>query len=93
MEKYRGKTLDEWKVYIKKDGRIGIRTQKYILVLEEELSKLKQPTIISSGKCSKCKVNDAQLEHTCPYKEEMRDDSDSLCDCCDDCAHECAMDV
>lgn len=93
MKKYHGKTLDEWKKYIKEDGRIGIRTQKYILVLEEELSKLQQPTVSSSGKCSKCEVNDAQLEHTCPYSEEINDDSDSLCDCCSDCEYQCCMDI
>lgn len=51
MEKYRGKTLEEWKKYIKEDKQVGIRATKYILVLEElveELqSKLHQPTVIS----------------------------------------------
>jgi len=40
MEKYRGKTLDEWKEYIKKDVNIGIRTSKYIIVLEEIIESL-----------------------------------------------------
>ena len=39
-KKYRGKTLEEWKEYIKKDGEIPIRTQKYILVLEELVESL-----------------------------------------------------
>lgn len=37
---YRGKTLEEWKEYIKKDGDIPIRTQKYIIVLEELINEL-----------------------------------------------------
>ena len=56
-----------------------------------------QPLLIadvsSSGKCSRCEVNDAQSEHTCPYAEEINDDGDSLCDCCSDCEHECCMDI
>lgn len=52
MEKYRGKTLEEWRKYIKEDKQVGIRATKYILVLEElveELhSKLHQPTVISA---------------------------------------------
>lgn len=35
MEKYRGKTLEEWRKYIKEDKHIGIRATKYIVVLEE----------------------------------------------------------
>jgi hypothetical protein len=53
MEKYRGKTLDEWKEYIKKDNRMGIRTEKYILVLEEELSRLVQSNIVSLERTKK----------------------------------------
>jgi hypothetical protein len=49
--------------------------------------------VSSSGKCSRCEVNDAQSEHTCPYAEEINNDSDSLCDCCSDCEHECCMDI
>ena len=49
--------------------------------------------VSSSDKCSRCEVNDAQSEHTCPYAEEINDDSDSLCDCCSDCEHECCMDI
>lgn len=49
--------------------------------------------VSSSGKCSRCNNNDAQEEHTCPYAEEINGDSDSLCDCCSDCEHECCMDI
>ena len=49
--------------------------------------------VSSSGKCSSCEVNDAQSEHTCPYAEQINNDSDSLCDCCSDCEHDCCMDI
>lgn len=31
--------------------------------------------------------------HTCPYAEEINDDHESLCECCDICAGECAADI
>ena len=37
--------------------------------------------------------NDAEEPHTCPYAEDINDDHESLCTCCNDCAHECAMDI
>jgi hypothetical protein len=44
-------------------------------------------------KCSRCNSNAATDEHTCPYAEEINNDSESLCDCCDICTHECCMDI
>ncbi len=42
----------------------------------------------------KCKCgNDACEPHPCPYREEIDDDSETLCDCCEECKGECAMDV
>tara|TARA_R110000868_G_scaffold403104_1_gene679989 strand:- start:289 stop:486 length:198 start_codon:yes stop_codon:yes gene_type:complete len=46
-----------------------------------------------SGKCSVCKINEAQSKHTCPYKEDIYNDIDSLCNCCSNCKHECCMDI
>ena len=41
-----------------------------------------------------CKCGNVGLEkHTCPFSAEIHDDYDTLCNCCSDCAHECAMDV
>jgi len=31
--------------------------------------------------------------HTCPYREDVNNDSETLCTCCPDCKHECAMDI
>jgi len=31
--------------------------------------------------------------HICPFKEDINDDSETLCTCCADCQHECAMDI
>jgi hypothetical protein len=37
--------------------------------------------------------NEATEPHTCPFAEEIRADYETLCTCCPDCAHECAMDI
>jgi len=37
--------------------------------------------------------NAAKELHTCPYAEEINDDSEALCICCDDCTQECAWDI
>lgn len=31
--------------------------------------------------------------HQCPYQTDVGDDPDFLCTCCDDCFHQCAMDI
>ena len=42
----------------------------------------------------KCKCGKDGLEnHSCPFSEEIHDDSETMCNCCDDCRHECAMDI
>lgn len=44
------------------------------------------------GVC-KCGVAYAEEAHPCPFAEEINDDSETLCSCCDDCANDCAMDI
>lgn len=45
------------------------------------------------GKCPKCLIGEAIVDHTCPYACDVGDDCESLCDCCADCEYECAMDI
>lgn len=46
------------------------------------------------SKCSKCEKNPASDEpHECPYSCEIADDYEFQCNCCDDCIHECCMDI
>lgn len=35
----------------------------------------------------------AQAPHVCPYREEIHEDSTTLCNCCESCTYECAMDI
>lgn len=42
-----------------------------------------------SGGCT-CDTEETQ-EHTCPFAEEIHDDTESTCTCCAECEYECAM--
>ena len=44
-------------------------------------------------KCKACEKNEGKPLHICPYKAEIECDEETLCNCCDDCAHECADDI
>lgn len=48
---------------------------------------------IESIKCSRCNKNDAAELHTCPFAEDVNNDTETLCDCCEECTHECEMDI
>ena len=42
----------------------------------------------------KCSCGSAGTSlHGCPFSEEIHDDYDRLCNCCDACSHECAQDI
>jgi hypothetical protein len=45
------------------------------------------------NKCPKCEKGEAILDHTCPYAEEINEDCESVCDCCEDCIRNCANDI
>jgi hypothetical protein len=38
-------------------------------------------------------VQDSKELHTCPYREEIYNDYESLCDCDEEQQHQCAMDI
>ncbi len=48
--------------------------------------------ISGCGGRSACK-NQPSNYHTCPYQEDVNNDSDYQCTCCKDCEYECAMDI
>lgn len=61
---------------------------------QEEQDKIAQ--ILRNGYCtgSHCGGKGiAEDDHTCPYAEEINNDRESLCNCCNVCANECAMDI
>lgn len=51
----------------------------------------KKPTYEVS--CHKCGNPTSPGLHSCPYACEINDDHSESCNCCENCTHECAMDV
>ena len=42
----------------------------------------------------KIKLHTVPIEpHTCPFSVEIHDDYDTLCNCCEECEYQCAMDI
>lgn len=44
-------------------------------------------------RCESCGEKAGKAMHSCPFRVEIHDDEKTLCNCCDNCTHECAMDV
>lgn len=44
-------------------------------------------------KCEQCHAPVSGDLHTCPYKEEVNNDTEALCNCCSLCEHECDHDI
>jgi hypothetical protein len=39
------------------------------------------------------KPNEAEDAHTCPFAVEIGGDTETLCECCEQCEQECCADV
>ncbi len=59
---------------------------------DEKIEFVKAKDEDSIFKCKCGKDVDGDL-HPCPYSEEINNDSESECNCCSDCIHECGMDI
>ncbi len=80
--------LESNKEYIKGvDIFDGIRVKEAIDVVIKEVKK--EPI----EKCHKCEKGKAQEDHTCPYQSDVNNDDTFTCTCCEDCTHDCAMDI
>jgi len=92
---------DEWEkiqVVQLKDGTIigELPTEKGIKVLHENVDffwNLKSIEAELEHKCQSCKKNEADDFHPCPFSEEIHEDYETLCNCCDSCATECARNI
>ena len=40
-----------------------------------------------------CTCSNGYDDHTCPFSEEIHNDSDSLCNCCPECEYQCGQDI
>ncbi len=41
----------------------------------------------------KCTCAEETEDHTCPYQEEINEDYESMCSCCEECEYQCSMDI
>ena len=58
--------------------------------IPEVLAKI-EAEVVAKGECPGCD-NPADDEDTCPFNLEIYDIS-TLCKCCDDCRHQCALEI
>ena len=43
--------------------------------------------------CPKCKTNPpSKIDKTCPYDSDINN-TETICYCCDECRHECLMNI
>jgi hypothetical protein len=47
----------------------------------------------SNASYTRCSNLKSRSLHGCPYAEEIGEDFETKCSCCDDCTGECAMDI
>jgi hypothetical protein len=47
----------------------------------------------ADDRCPCCKTADAELPHVCPFKDEIHNNSEDLCTCCEECERECRMEI
>ena len=47
-----------------------------------------KPTLCQHGK-----DHSLEDEHTCPFAEDVHNDKDSICNCCDECTKDCSDDI
>jgi len=73
------------------------RAEARCVDLEAEITRLrellKKPRTASCGGSLERCVNAPTEPHSCPFSEEINDDSTTLCTCCADCMQECADDI
>lgn len=48
--------------------------------------------VVTENKCGRCE-KPGEPDHSCPFAEEIHDNYDKQCNCCDECRHECLMDI
>ncbi len=57
------------------------------------MNKKDEDKNIVSNLCQHCEEKPAETPHPCPFKEDIHGDSETLCNCCHSCRHECYMNI
>jgi hypothetical protein len=43
--------------------------------------------------CPRCRSDEGEEDHTCPYKSDLDGDYHSMCNCCEQCQEGCAWEL
>lgn len=46
-----------------------------------------------SEKCQRCHKEDANPLHKCPFQQDVHNDEEFQCNCCEECTYQCALDI
>lgn len=94
-------SLDAFQNYL--EGKIKVKLFEVIDSLIDLKVESKKMNIISantalsdylkSDLCSRCQKNETIDMHVCPYRSDMEDDNETLCNCCNECSSECAFGI
>lgn len=50
-------------------------------------------SVVLTGECAGCGVNEGLPKHPCPYKEDIDGDNETMCNCCDRCIGVCSDEI
>lgn len=73
----------------------GVLTSENFTIYDSKVTCKKCLKILNKkvSLCEKCGKNPASPPHSCPFAEEIWDDTEEECTCCDDCTQDCANDI
>jgi hypothetical protein len=54
---------------------------------------LQKPVESECEKCLNCGKGNKEPIHKCPYQQDVNNDENYTCTCCENCQHECAQDI
>ena len=57
-----------------------------LVIMDNRINELEK-----KEKCGSCEKKEKSEPHSCPFSEALDNDSETLCNCCDDCTDECSM--
>jgi len=59
----------------------------------DETTTTKTERVYDPEKCQRCQRVTGEPEHTCPYQEEINDNHEVMCNCCDECRQQRVWDI
>ena len=54
---------------------------------------MKKLELVETLYCQRCESRKGRPLHTCPYQEDINDDKETLCNCCEQCEDMCAVET